>query len=67
MSKTRYGKYSSGYGAAALLLTYTLVQTGVIPEADVPLITEATGTVIGAVHGLLHAHLTSDGTEQQQD
>lgn len=67
MSKKRYGSYSSAYGAAALLLTYALVQAGVVPKSDVPLITEAAGTLLGAIGGLVHARLTDDGVQQRDD
>jgi hypothetical protein len=66
--KKRYGSYSSAYGAAALLLTYALVRAGIVPKSDVPLITEAAGTVLGAIGGLLHARLTdSDGVQQAEN
>jgi hypothetical protein len=57
-SKQRYGGYSTAYGAAGLLIAYTLAMTGLVPEGDIPFLAEAIGTVLGALAGLLHAHLT---------
>jgi hypothetical protein len=63
--KQRYGGFSTAYGAAGLLLAYGLALAGVVPESDIPFLAEASGTVIGALGGLLHARLTdSDGVQQ---
>jgi uncharacterized protein (DUF849 family) len=67
MKQTRYGRYSTGYGAAGLLIAYAAATAGLVPESDIPLIAEATGTALGAAAGCLHAHLRDDGTRQTED
>lgn len=58
MRSKRYGSYSSAWGAAALVLTYALVQLEWIPVSDAPLLQGAVSTVLGSLAGLAHAWIT---------
>jgi len=66
-TKRRYGQFSGVYGAFAALVAYALVQVGAVPKTDVPFLIEAGSAVLGALGGLIHARITDDGVQQEED